>query len=62
MIGSRRGLLSAATLKGALGLSGYVHVHDYISAGDTIRVNVIEQDDAAGRLILAPADPESLRR
>jgi len=61
VIGSRRGLLSAATLKEALGLSGYVHVHDYINAGDTIRVNVIEQDDAAGRLILAPADPESLR-
>jgi putative GTP pyrophosphokinase len=62
VIGSRRGLLSAATLKEALGLSGYVHVHDFITAGDTIRVNVIEQDDAAGRLILAPADPESLRR
>ncbi len=61
VIGSRRGLLSAGALKDALELTGYVHVHDYLNAGDTVRVKVLEQDDAAGRLILAPADPDALR-
>lgn len=61
LIGSRRGLLSAAALKEAMEVSGYVQVHDYLSAGDTVRVKVLEQDDAAGRLILAPADPDALR-
>ena len=61
VVGSRRGLLSAGALKEALDISGYVQVHDYLNPGDTVRVKVIEQDDAAERLILAPADPESLR-
>jgi putative GTP pyrophosphokinase len=61
VVGSRRGLLSAAALKEALGISGYVQVHDYLNPGDTVRVTVLEQDDDAGRLILAPADPDALR-
>ena len=61
LIGSRRGLLSAASLKEALGISGYVQVHDYLKPGDTVRVTVLEQDDTEQRLILAPADPDSLR-